>query len=100
MREHMSSSPMNSPPHHEMPFIDADRAPSGRNRHMSGRRHSHARLEEEVHSIMQNLLSFAICRVLCLPYGLLAVSITYYTSTELQFGVARVITSLLQMLNC
>jgi hypothetical protein len=48
MREHMSSSPMNSPPHHGMPFIDADRAPSGRNRHMSGRRHSHARLEEEV----------------------------------------------------
>ncbi|KAF8727456.1 hypothetical protein HU200_019064 [Digitaria exilis] len=48
MREHMSSSPMNSPPHHEMPFIDADRAPSGRNRHMGGRRHSHARLEEEM----------------------------------------------------
>ncbi|TKW26057.1 hypothetical protein SEVIR_3G161300v4 [Setaria viridis] len=48
MREHMSSSPMNSPPHHGMPFIDADRAPSVRNRHMSGRRHSHARLEEEM----------------------------------------------------
>jgi len=48
MREHMSSSPMNSPPHHDMLIIDADRAPSGRNRHTSGRRHSHARLEEEV----------------------------------------------------
>jgi len=48
MREHMSSSPMNSPPHHDMLFIDADRAPSGRNRHTSGRRHSHARLEEEM----------------------------------------------------
>ncbi|PVH62045.1 hypothetical protein PAHAL_3G191700 [Panicum hallii] len=46
MREHMSSSPMNSPPHHDILFIDADRAPSGRN--TSGRRHSHARLEEEV----------------------------------------------------
>ncbi|CAL4901947.1 unnamed protein product [Urochloa decumbens] len=48
MREHMSSSPMNSPPHHEMPAIDADRVPSGRNRQMSGRRHLHARLEEEM----------------------------------------------------
>ncbi|CAN6336905.1 unnamed protein product [Urochloa humidicola] len=48
MREHMSSSPMNSPPHHDMPVVDADRVPSGRNRHMSGRRHLHARLEEEM----------------------------------------------------
>ncbi|KAJ1263932.1 hypothetical protein BS78_09G224400 [Paspalum vaginatum] len=48
MREHMSSSPMNSPPHHDMPFLDADRASSGRIRHMSGRRHLHARLEEEM----------------------------------------------------
>ncbi|XP_062180329.1 uncharacterized protein LOC133884789 [Phragmites australis] len=48
MREHMSSSPMNSPPHHEMPFIDAVRIPSGRNRHVNGRRHSHARLQEEM----------------------------------------------------
>ncbi|CAN6327392.1 unnamed protein product [Urochloa humidicola] len=48
MREHMSSSPMDSPPHHDMPFVDADRVPSGRNRHTSGRRHLHARLEEEM----------------------------------------------------
>ncbi|CAL4894717.1 unnamed protein product [Urochloa decumbens] len=48
MREHMSSSPMNSPPHHGMPVIDADRVPSGQNRHTSGRRHLHARLEEEM----------------------------------------------------
>ncbi|CAN6359272.1 unnamed protein product [Urochloa humidicola] len=48
MREHMSSSPMNSPSHHDMPFVDADRVPSGRNRHTSGRRHLHARLAEEM----------------------------------------------------
>jgi hypothetical protein len=48
MREHMSSSPLSSPPHHVMPFVDVDRAPSGRIRHVSGRRHSHARVEEEV----------------------------------------------------
>ncbi|RLN00495.1 hypothetical protein C2845_PM06G01280 [Panicum miliaceum] len=46
MRGHMSSSPMNSPPHHDMLFIDADRAPSGQNRNTSGRRHSP--LEEEM----------------------------------------------------
>ncbi|XP_062225393.1 alcohol-forming fatty acyl-CoA reductase-like isoform X2 [Phragmites australis] len=44
----MSSSPMNSPPHHEMSFIDADNIPFGRNRHVSGRRRSHARLQEEI----------------------------------------------------
>ncbi|CAD6332956.1 unnamed protein product [Miscanthus lutarioriparius] len=48
MREHMSSSPLSSPPHHDMPFVDADRAPSGRIRHMSARRHSQARVEEEM----------------------------------------------------
>lgn len=48
MREHMSSSPLSSPPHHVMPFADVDRAPSGRIRHVSGRRHSHARVEEEM----------------------------------------------------
>ncbi|XP_066367166.1 uncharacterized protein [Miscanthus floridulus] len=48
MREHMSSSPLSSPPHHDMPFVDADRAPSGRIRHMSARRHSQARAEEEM----------------------------------------------------
>lgn len=49
MREHMSSSPMYSPPpRHDMPFVDADRATSARIRHISGRRHSHARAEEEM----------------------------------------------------
>lgn len=49
MREHMSSSPMHSPPHHDLPFDDADSFPSGRNRHhLNGRRHSRVRVEEEV----------------------------------------------------
>ncbi|WVZ99499.1 hypothetical protein U9M48_044782 [Paspalum notatum var. saurae] len=56
MREHMSSSPMNSPPHHDMPFLDADRAPSGRIRHMSGHRHLHARLEEEMMMLRTRIL--------------------------------------------
>ncbi|KAJ1263818.1 hypothetical protein BS78_09G215900 [Paspalum vaginatum] len=56
MREHMSSSPMNSPLHHDMPFLDADRAPSGRIRHISGRRHLHARLEEEMMMLRTRIL--------------------------------------------
>ena len=65
MREHMSSSPLSSPPHHDMPFVDADRAPSGRIRHMSARRHSQARAEEEVrYSYAASILFSSLCRVL------------------------------------
>ncbi|TVU20377.1 hypothetical protein EJB05_36584, partial [Eragrostis curvula] len=48
MREYMSSSPMHSPPHHGMPFMDADSVPTGRNRHLGGRRHPRVRVEEEL----------------------------------------------------
>ncbi|KAL6848614.1 hypothetical protein ACP4OV_021197 [Aristida adscensionis] len=47
MREHMSSSFMDSPPHHDVLFTDGDRIPSGHTRHTGGHRHSHIRLEEE-----------------------------------------------------
>jgi hypothetical protein len=64
MREHMSSSPLSSPPHHDMPFVDADRASSGRVRHMSGRRHSLARVEEEVrYSYAASVPFSSLCRV-------------------------------------
>jgi hypothetical protein len=64
MREHMSSSPLSSPPHHDMPFVDADRASSGRVRHMSGRRPSLARVEEEVrYSYAASVLFSTLCRV-------------------------------------
>ncbi|KAL6610603.1 hypothetical protein ACP70R_040572 [Stipagrostis hirtigluma subsp. patula] len=56
MREHMSSSFMDSPPHHDMPFTDVDRIPSGRNRHTGGHRHSHIRLEEEMMMFRARLL--------------------------------------------
>jgi hypothetical protein len=47
-----------------MPFVDADRAPSGRIRHISGRRH--ARAEEEVrYSYAAASVRFSsLCRVL------------------------------------
>lgn len=67
MREHMSSSPLNSPPHHDMPFIDADRAPSGRIRHMGGRRHCHARVDEEV--LPRNYAGSVLFSSLCLVLG-------------------------------
>ncbi|KAK3138090.1 hypothetical protein QOZ80_5AG0364380 [Eleusine coracana subsp. coracana] len=56
MREHMSSSPIHSPPHHNMPLIDADGVPSGRNRHLSGRGHSRIRVEEEMMMFRTRLL--------------------------------------------
>jgi hypothetical protein len=63
MREHMSSSPRNSPPHREMPLADADSVPSGRNRYLSGRRHSRVRVEEEVRCNYEERVQFS---TLCL----------------------------------
>uniref|UniRef100_A0A452ZS87 Uncharacterized protein n=1 Tax=Aegilops tauschii subsp. strangulata TaxID=200361 RepID=A0A452ZS87_AEGTS len=46
MREHISSSFMDSPPRFHMPFHDADLLHSGRHRHA----HPYDRTDEEVHS--------------------------------------------------
>ncbi|KAK1698908.1 hypothetical protein QYE76_015605 [Lolium multiflorum] len=56
MREHISSSFMDSPPRFHMPFHDADILHSGRDRHISGFSHSHARTEEEIMMFRTRLL--------------------------------------------
>lgn len=56
MREHISSSFMDSPPRFHMPFHEADLLHSGRHRHISGFGHSHVRTEEEIMMFRTRLL--------------------------------------------
>ncbi|CAM0954090.1 unnamed protein product [Alopecurus aequalis] len=56
MREHISSSFVDSPPRFHMPFHDADLLHSGRHRHITGFSHSHARTEEEIMMFRTRLL--------------------------------------------
>uniref|UniRef100_A0ACD5TE58 Uncharacterized protein n=1 Tax=Avena sativa TaxID=4498 RepID=A0ACD5TE58_AVESA len=56
MREHISSSFMDSPPRFHMPFHDADLLHSSRHRHITPFGHPHARTEEEIMMFRTRLL--------------------------------------------
>nr|BAJ99022.1 predicted protein [Hordeum vulgare subsp. vulgare] len=56
MREHISSSFMDSPPRFHMPFHDADLLHSGRHRHITGFGHPYDRTEEEIMMFRTRLL--------------------------------------------